>query len=176
MEGAGDSEAGGFARGWHVVEQNSSSLFVSDSALCNTEIRRLAPGSPPPMTQQTQAQILALSRPQFVSTVDGLESELKAACSPGTSTITLIHRANSWSRLKITVDMFKLLCDASGIDCSFATFILGMGKKLQPKDEHYMNSYTKFYRLRHDSSGERLQGESFSEELADFKSNAGPCG
>jgi len=64
--------------------------------------------------------------------------------------------------LKITVDMFKLLCDASGIDCSFATFILGMGKKLQPKDEHYMNSYTKFYRLRHDSSGERLQGESFT--------------
>ena len=76
-EGAGLAGAGGFSKGWHVVERNSSSLFVNDSSLCNVEIRRLAPGSPPQKTCQAQASRLTLSKPQFISTVDGLESELK---------------------------------------------------------------------------------------------------
>ena len=48
---------------------------------------------------------------------------------------------NSWSRLKITLDMFKLLCGFSQVNPRFLSLIEGMGFKSGPDDEHFMSCY-----------------------------------
>ncbi|PCH07913.1 Hypothetical protein PENO1_009160 [Penicillium occitanis (nom. inval.)] len=49
--------------------------------------------------------------------------------------------------MKITIEMFKLLCVASQMDASFMALVLSMGKKSQPQDEHFMGSYARFYNI-----------------------------
>ena len=65
--------------------------------------------------------------------------------------------------MKTTPDMFRLLSSAVRMDSCFATFLAGMGKRLQPKDEHFMSSYFKFNELHQLSGGERLEWESFGK-------------
>lgn len=74
--------------------------------------------------------------------------------------------------MKITADMFKLLCIASQIDTSFMSLIINMGKKSEPKDEHFMSSYSQFYRLQPKCCEEKLDRQSlqrlsFGELLLD---------
>jgi hypothetical protein len=72
--------------------------------------------------------------------------------------------------MKITVEMFKLLCIVSRIDVPFMILIAGMGKKSEPKDEHFMSSYSQFYGLPVEWRGKSVQYQplqrlSFSEIL-----------
>jgi hypothetical protein len=52
-----------------------------------------------------------------------------------------IHRANSWSRMQITSDMFRTLCAASRTTPNIIDLIRGMRYKLASGDEHYMNCF-----------------------------------
>jgi hypothetical protein len=52
-----------------------------------------------------------------------------------------IYRANSWSRMKITFDMFRMLCVSSCVTPQFLDLIRGMGYKSGPADEHFMSCY-----------------------------------
>ena len=49
----------------------------------------------------------------------------------------LIHRSNSWSRMKITPEMFKTICTFDRITPRFLSIIFGLGRKTASIDEHY---------------------------------------
>lgn len=67
--------------------------------------------------------------------------------------------------MKITLDMFRSLCSVFRIDSSFTTCILGMGKKLRPENEHFMNSYAQIHDQPCSPASGNLQVESFSAYL-----------
>lgn len=48
---------------------------------------------------------------------------------------------NSWSRLKITMDMFKLLCGICQLNPRYLSLVEGMGLKSGLDDEHFMSCY-----------------------------------
>jgi hypothetical protein len=56
-------------------------------------------------------------------------------------TCSTIYRTNSWSRMKITFDMFRLLCAFSRMPLRFLDLIRGMGYKSSQRDEHFMSCY-----------------------------------
>lgn len=56
----------------------------------------------------------------------------------------ILHRANSWSRMKITADMFKALCTVDHVMPHFLNIIFGLGRKTVPIDENYMTCYHHF--------------------------------
>ncbi|GAB1317157.1 hypothetical protein MFIFM68171_07367 [Madurella fahalii] len=168
MAGMCEAGTGGFASGWQAIDQKASGLFVDDSAMCKLEIFQLLSQPPSFRSQQTRCsqtepQHLSITESRIVSTLDGLDEELKVLWSEGTSTVVLVHRANSWSRMKITLDMFKILCSKSGVDPSFATCIMGMGRKRSPNDEHFINSYSQIYYQQRSGTSKPPPVESFSE-------------
>lgn len=75
--------------------------------------------------------------------------------------------------MKITIDMFRLLCISSQIDSSFIALIISMGKKSEPRDEHFMSSYSHIYGLQPKHCKEKVDGKSlerlsFGELPLDF--------
>ena len=62
--------------------------------------------------------------------------------NPILTATSTIHRMNSWSRMKISLDMFQLLCTHVQVIPRFLSLIEGMRKKHFPKDEHFMSCYT----------------------------------
>lgn len=86
----------------------------------------------------------------------------------------IVHRTNSWSRMKITLDMFKALCLDLDVDPSFAACIVGMGRRLKPSDEHFINSYSQVYHHPPTSPTCKFPPvKSFSEYLTDSRTLLG---
>jgi hypothetical protein len=56
--------------------------------------------------------------------------------------------------MKITFAMFNLLCRECKIDHSFMNLLMGMGKKIHPKDEHFINCNSQLSGLQ---SGDRAK-------------------
>ena len=55
--------------------------------------------------------------------------------------LRILYRANSWSRIKITLEMFKAISTFNLITPRFLNIIFGMGRKRASLDEHYMTCY-----------------------------------
>lgn len=53
-----------------------------------------------------------------------------------------IHRMNSWSRMKVTLNVFKALCNFYSFHPSLLDLIAGMGYKSTSEDEHFMSCYS----------------------------------
>jgi hypothetical protein len=108
---------------------------MNSNARANTRVRercqRAAPGS-----GKSQPNLFCLAPTSaYLNARDKiLEIFIYAYCSA-------IHRANSWSRMQITLDMFQMLCTSSMITPKMLDLIRGMRYKLAPEDEHYMNSF-----------------------------------
>ncbi|KIW71206.1 hypothetical protein, variant 1 [Phialophora macrospora] len=65
-----------------------------------------------------------------------------------------IHRMNSWSRMKITLDMFTTLCGFYQVHPRFLDLVKSMGFKTRSEDEHFMSCYTHFS-MSEDKAGTR---------------------
>ncbi|KAI6780597.1 uncharacterized protein J7T54_008515 [Emericellopsis cladophorae] len=66
------------------------------------------------------------------------------ACKPspaGSTQIVSIYRLNSWSRIKVTLDMFRMLCLSVRANPRFIDLIRGMRSRIGPGDEHFINCY-----------------------------------
>ena len=73
---------------------------------------------------------------------------------------SILYRANSWSRMKITVQMFKALCTFDQITPHFLKIVFGFGRKLSSSDESYMTCYCK---LSTKANGETSEGKNNEE-------------
>lgn len=71
----------------------------------------------------------------YLKTIDGVYNlDINFCCST-------IYRMNSWSRMQITGDMFRMLCAASRATPRMVDLVRGMQYKSAPGDEHFMGCY-----------------------------------
>lgn len=52
--------------------------------------------------------------------------------------IRAINRTNSWSRMKITLQMFNAICGYFRFNPFLIPLVASMGFKLEPNDEHFV--------------------------------------
>lgn len=57
---------------------------------------------------------------------------------------SILDRFNSWSRINITLEMFKALCTFDQVMPRFLNLISGFGRKTKSTDEDYMVYYRQF--------------------------------
>ena len=73
----------------------------------------------------------------------------------------ILHRFNSWSRIKITVEMFQAIFTLDRVTPCFLKIVMGLGRKICPKDEDFMTCYS---RVATSSSGERVEDNLSNED------------
>ncbi|KAI1737671.1 hypothetical protein F4680DRAFT_450635 [Xylaria scruposa] len=84
---------------------------------------------------------IVIEKEDHIHWVSTLE-EVCATIEEGMSTLIILDRYNSWSRIDITVESFSVICDRARITPFFLHFIVGMGAKFSSKDEDFMACYS----------------------------------
>ena len=85
---------------------------------------------------------------------------------------SILHRANSWSRIKITVQMFKALCTFDQITPSFLNLVFGFCKRTSSSDENYMTCYCKISTMLDEKAEVKNKSRNESDDQVKKKN---PC-
>ncbi|KAK3374188.1 hypothetical protein B0T24DRAFT_625880 [Lasiosphaeria ovina] len=163
---------------WYSEELNhrAPQLFAENETICQVDLHQHSPSRPKatptpgdPKEPATASQELSggpcqkprpgsdeevkLSKQTSLSTAESLRSTLEAEQLPGSTRLFTIYRANSWSRMKITADMFRALCTSLKTFPRMLDLLRGMQYKSAPSDEHFMSCYNRIHGLAGDPSG-----------------------
>ncbi|KAI1147688.1 hypothetical protein F4825DRAFT_471192 [Nemania diffusa] len=106
---------------WGTFESRLSELFIKDIG-----------GSTVGVVRGRRDEV------QWVSAT----AELCTIMREGSSTLLILKRYNSWSRISVTVEFFDTICRLARITPYFLHFIVGMGTKFSSKDEDFMSCYS----------------------------------
>ncbi|OCK76318.1 hypothetical protein K432DRAFT_428802 [Lepidopterella palustris CBS 459.81] len=131
------------------LEQISATLFVQASAQCQVELWQ-AGGF---VGRQAEWS----SKGLFLNSLRALETSWKAGLENGNTSIIIIHRKNSWSRMKILPEMFKYICSSINIHPRFLDFVFEFGRKSSSIDETFIS----FYKVFSFAASENTQPSSF---------------
>ncbi|KAI1119109.1 hypothetical protein F5Y14DRAFT_460409 [Nemania sp. NC0429] len=107
---------------WNHFESKLPDLFVNDTNSSRVGV------------------VVAEATVQWVSTSE----ELSGAIEEGVSTLFILNRYNSWSKIDITCETFSTLYDRARITPFFLHFVIGMGDKSSSKDEDFIACYSTF--------------------------------
>ncbi|KAI0535308.1 hypothetical protein GGR58DRAFT_504437 [Xylaria digitata] len=108
---------------WSNFESKLSDLFTSDASESKVGVVRADIG-----------QVRWVSTP----------TELYTAMEAGGSTLLILNRYNSWSRIDVTTKGFFTICELARITPFFLHFVVGMGIKSMSKDEDFMSCYSTY--------------------------------
>ncbi|KAH8885908.1 hypothetical protein GQ53DRAFT_350642 [Thozetella sp. PMI_491] len=129
---------------WAEFESQVPDLFMSDGESCKIGIARVAR---PQETYDLATKGTPAQRPgtdmKWASTVNELEAALTERLPFEFCRVLLLSRLNSWSRLNVTVDMFRAIHGFDDIMPQFLKIIMGFRKKLASRDEDYMACYSR---------------------------------
>ncbi|KAI0442352.1 hypothetical protein F4803DRAFT_551227 [Xylaria telfairii] len=128
---------------WKTFESKLPDIFINDTSESKVAVVR---------AERDQVQ--------WVSTAE----QLRIIIDGGNSTLLILSRYNSWSRIDVTIEGFFAICDLARITPFFLHFIIGMGAKFSSKDEDFMSCYSTYISddqsLHPSPSGTELQRES----------------
>lgn len=123
------------------LEGRGEKLFVDHEDKVRLEVLyRGVMWSPPALQDASSAD-----KPHISDTVE-LETFLKETSNDKAGTkIFLIHQLNTWSRLKITFELFCLLCSSYSIFPKYLPFIFAFGIKNGETDRYFSGCSTRFH-------------------------------
>ncbi|KAI1178094.1 hypothetical protein F4777DRAFT_142287 [Nemania sp. FL0916] len=75
-------------------------------------------------------------------TVDEIHKILGEPLSSESTRILILERLNSWSRIDITLEMFRAVYSMWNLIPNFLSIVLGLGRKLSSRDEDFMSCYS----------------------------------
>ncbi|KAH0611953.1 uncharacterized protein H6S33_010005 [Morchella sextelata] len=131
-----------------VLEKRGEELFVDQESKVRLEVlHRGILWTPPVQDLQVASSGLSAAAEPHISSTAQLETFLKVETSNDkTSTkIFLIHQLNTWSRLKITFELFCLLCSSYSIFPKYLPFIFAFGIKDEETDRHFSGCSPRFH-------------------------------
>ena len=118
-----------------ILEVVAPSIVNTNSTGANIRARERCRWAAPGSCKSNTNPAYSASTPVYLNVGDEfLNIAIYVYCSA-------IYRANSWSRMQITSDMFRTLCAASKTTPKMIDLIRGVRYKLAPEDEHYMNCF-----------------------------------
>lgn len=79
-----------------------------------------------------------------------------------------LYRLNSWSRLNVTVELFRTICTSDRITPRFLKIIIGLGRKLSSGDEDFMTCNSRFL-----TSSKKSGNNEYPKHLQDNALTAG---
>ncbi|KAI0115611.1 hypothetical protein GGR51DRAFT_503555 [Nemania sp. FL0031] len=106
---------------WNTFESKLSTLFTKDTGESTVGVVR-----------EERDQV------QWVSATEELCTIMKGE----SSTLLILKRYNSWSRIDVTVECFSTICELARITPFFLHFVVGMGTKFASTDEDFMSCYS----------------------------------
>ncbi|KAI1157381.1 hypothetical protein F5B18DRAFT_666015 [Nemania serpens] len=112
----------GFGHLWKHFESKLSELFVDDE------------------NESKVGVVVEEAQVQWVSTF----KDLRTAVEGTKSTMLILNRYNSWSKIDITLEAFAMISNSARITPFFLQFVVGMGQKNSSKDEDFMACYSTF--------------------------------
>lgn len=114
-----------------TLELRSTTLFVTSPQNCGVELWQ-----PPVESGKAEPEPIELVR---ISTLRDLQTVWKSSLLSEKTTVLIITRQNSWSRMKILPDMFKYVCAMLEIQPEFLDIIFGFGYRTSSSDQTFVS-------------------------------------
>ncbi|RSL90267.1 hypothetical protein CEP52_014631 [Fusarium oligoseptatum] len=129
-------------------EAKAPEIFITDPTNCKVGFVVIGLAPKTSSTQLPSTEESTSSQPRdalrWVSTMDELKLVLQQPLQAGLSKMLILQRQHSWSRINITVDMFRSIYGFDLIAPNFLKIVMGFNRKCSSKDEDFMGCYTNF--------------------------------
>ncbi|OTB07423.1 hypothetical protein M426DRAFT_8796 [Hypoxylon sp. CI-4A] len=127
---------------WPDFEAKIPDLFATEPTNCKVEVLNISPKYTSSSAEEGEGiGIGSVKLTEGVSDVEELDNALNQSFTPGASTIVILNRFNSWSRINASIGIFSAICAYCQVKPLFLKVLMGFGKRLSATDEDFMGCY-----------------------------------